>query len=413
MRGNTMVNINGKQWHELKSSDIQSVILEQDLDESFYFEFKDDRVAAKKVMEEVSAFANTFGGYIFIGISDDKQIEGCTYWNEQRIHVAMHDSITPTPSFDVKKFMCNTKTIYVIKVDEGTEPPYITSSGKIYERLSSGSFTIKDSVRLSQIYNKREQILAKTERKISIPPIHDDVNNIYGYIDIGFSMQLTDRQIAFDIFRKVDLKSVAKKMENTIHSFNMAHVGNSIVFTPGGLTTSKGQMPAHINNFLEIMADGSARMRILLINNDPNDFTVNMTYAAILIKTYKEVYTCVMGSLFPDKMAYAKKYESLTVLKQFNPTFLYDRAILEEYPDLKEENDRMLTATRKYQKLVGIDIVVTNDRIPKIGLYTIDKRNMEINDMAYTAESIVEQLFVSSFCAIGIIPTLEEEELNT
>lgn len=97
-----MVNINGKEWTKLEPLDIQRVISEQDFDESFYFEFKEDRVSNKKITEEISAFANTFGGYIFLGVSDDKQIEGCVDWNEQRIHTTIHDSITPTPSFDVK-----------------------------------------------------------------------------------------------------------------------------------------------------------------------------------------------------------------------------------------------------------------------------------------------------------------------
>lgn len=81
-----MVNINGKEWKKLEVPDIQAVISEQDFDESFYFEFKDDGVSTKKIAEEVSAFANTFGGYIFLGISDDKKIEGCVAWNEQRLH---------------------------------------------------------------------------------------------------------------------------------------------------------------------------------------------------------------------------------------------------------------------------------------------------------------------------------------
>ena len=99
-----MLNINGKEWHDLQASDIQNMLLEQDFEESFYFEFKDDMVSTKKLTEEVSAFANTFGGYILHGISDDRQIGGCTIWNEQKIHTTIHDSITPTPSFDVKKF---------------------------------------------------------------------------------------------------------------------------------------------------------------------------------------------------------------------------------------------------------------------------------------------------------------------
>ena len=59
-----MVNINGKEWMNLTPADIQSAISEIDFDESFYFELKDDRVSPKKMMEEVSAFSNTFGGYI-------------------------------------------------------------------------------------------------------------------------------------------------------------------------------------------------------------------------------------------------------------------------------------------------------------------------------------------------------------
>lgn len=43
-----MVNINGKEWAKLEPSDVQAVISEQDFDESFYFEFKDDRVSNKK-----------------------------------------------------------------------------------------------------------------------------------------------------------------------------------------------------------------------------------------------------------------------------------------------------------------------------------------------------------------------------
>lgn len=408
-----MVNINGKEWNMLESADIQAVMFEPDFDESFYFEFKDDKVKTKKFIEEVSAFANTFGGYIFIGISDDKQIEGCTNWNEQRIHTTIHDSITPTPSFDVKKFTCNTKIVYVVKIDEGAEPPYITNNGKIYERLSSGSFTIKDSVRLSQIYNKREQQLTKLEQKISIPPISEKTNNIYGYIDTGFALVLSDIQVALDAFNKVDLKTVAKKIVGKMHSFNLAYVGNSIVYTPGGLSTKSGQLPAHTNNFLEIMADGSAKMRILLLNNNENDLTVNMMFPEIILDLYKEVYTYIMGDLFPDKMAYAKKYESLTVRRQFHPTLIYDSTILEMHPDLQEKNKKMLAAAQSYQKVVGIDTVVTDDRIPKTGLYTIDKRQMEKWGVEYTFETIIDELFFSRFVGLGVTPTMEEDEINT
>lgn len=58
-----------------------------------------------------------------------------------------------------------------------------------------------------------------------------------------------------------------------------------------------------------------------------------------------------MGELFPNKMVYAKKYESLTVRRQFNPTVFFDEAILEIHPDWKEKNEKMIAATRKYRKI--------------------------------------------------------------
>ncbi len=403
-----MLNINGKEWNKLAASDIQAVILGQDFDESFYFELKDDKVSNKKLMEEVSAFANTFGGYIFLGVTDQKQIEGCTEWNEQRIHTTIHDSITPTPSFDVKRFTIGTDIVYVIRIDEGSEPPYITSSGKIYERLSSGSFVIKDSSKLSQIYNKREQLLAKMEQKISIPPVYENTNNIYGYIDSGFSLVASDVQVAIDIFNSANLEAIAKEKAKLTSSFSLSHIGNSIVFTPGGLSTQKGHLPANTNNFLEIMADGSARMRILLINNNQDDSSVNMMLPATILQSYKEIYTKVMGDLFPHKMAYAKKYESLTVRQQFQPVLFYEDYVLEIHPDWQEDNEKMLAALEKQREIFGTKTVITDDRIPKTGLYTIDKRQIELLGEAYNAESIIDELFYSRFATVGVVPVPEE-----
>lgn len=61
-----------KEWRKLTVIDIENVIKTEE--ESFYFEFKDDQVDTKKMAEEISALANTYGGYVFIGVSDDKEI---------------------------------------------------------------------------------------------------------------------------------------------------------------------------------------------------------------------------------------------------------------------------------------------------------------------------------------------------
>ena len=218
----------------------------------------------------------------------------------------------------------------------------------------------------------------------------------------------SDVQVALDTFNSVDLKLIAQEMSDLISSSSFSNIGNSIVYTPGGLSIQKGHLPAHTNNFLEIMTDGSARMRILLINNDQDDSSVNMMLPATILGAYKKIYTKIMGSLFPHKIAYAKKYEALTVRQQFQPVLFYDKFVLELHPDWEENNKKMLEARRSHRKVFGTTTVVTDDRIPKTGLYTIDKRQLELWGLEYTADSFIDELFFSRFTAMGVVPIPEE-----
>ena len=99
-----MIDINNTPWHKLTGDDIKALLGETD-GETFFFEFKKDDVRSEKIYKEISAFANTFGGYILIGIADDKSVVGCTNWTEQKVHNVIYNGITPLPDFDVKTFV--------------------------------------------------------------------------------------------------------------------------------------------------------------------------------------------------------------------------------------------------------------------------------------------------------------------
>jgi predicted HTH transcriptional regulator len=79
--------------------------------------------------------------------------------------------MTPIPNFDVKEFKIQDSLVLVIKIEEGAMPPYVTNRGEIYERVSSGSFPIRDSSKLTQLYNKRVDQLEKIKRKIELSDI--------------------------------------------------------------------------------------------------------------------------------------------------------------------------------------------------------------------------------------------------
>ena len=205
-----MININNKSWDEVSSIDIEH-LLSEEFEENCFFELKADDESPEKIAKEISSFANTYGGYILLGINDDKTIGGCEKWNEQRIHVTIHDSITPTPNFDVKKIKIGDKKIYVIKIEEGTIPPYITNKGEIYERISSGAFKIKDSIRLSQLSQKKDNQLKRIKEKIELDKIilsTNNSNNLCGYLDMGFSVVCSEKTTLQKNFYNLNLEKI-------------------------------------------------------------------------------------------------------------------------------------------------------------------------------------------------------------
>ena len=267
-----MVNINSKPWEELQFKDVQDYLSDPDSNENCFFEYKIDKVEPAKLVKEISAFANTYGGYIFLGVDDNKNIVGCTAWNEQRIHITIHNGITPTPQFDVKCFSADDKIIYVIKIEEGAMPPYITNKGDICERVSSGSCVVTESGKLNQMYHKRADQLLHIKSQIELPEVEAAKlpNNVFGYWDFGFSVVTSEQTNLQKNFYTIDLEPIAKYLREINPEFSITRVGYSYVFGMGSATvrTQNGKVvptAAGVHDFMEIMLDGSVRGRLLLI----------------------------------------------------------------------------------------------------------------------------------------------------
>ena len=404
-KGSKMVNINGKRWNELTDEDIKSAIL--DNDESFFFEYKEDDVQPKKIVEEISAFANTYGGYIFIGVADNKDITGCTEWNEQRIHITIHDSISPIPSFDVKKFdFSENKIVLVIKVDEGVEPPYMTNKGMIYERLSSGSFVIKDSSKLMQMFYKNESQIKKIEQKLGIPFISEKIGNVYGYIDVGFELKTSDTEAIYKKFREFSisqyLKQQVQKGKPVRH--RITRCGNTIILNIEGLSSDRGVMPAHVNTFAEYMIDGSVKFRTLIVKNTPQEGNVNMMYNLLTARQFEDFYKVIFGDILAEVFTGAKKYESLICIEQFYPRLYFGEYVAEEDSYFKEKDQKIQKLIMENSQYANKDIVLTNNRIPKNGFYNIERSQFDQEDYPMTLDNLVAELFESGFFRLGMVP---------
>jgi len=403
-----MININNKSWDKLRISDIHKLLSNTD-DETFFFEFKSDDETPAKLAKEVSAFSNTYGGYILLGVNNDKTIGGCVKWTEQRIHTTIHDSITPVPNFDVKKFKSSGTVVLVIKIEEGAMPPYITNKGQIFERVSSGSFPINDSGKLSQLYTKRQEQLIRIKNKIELDKIRADSaysSNLCGYLDLGFSVVCSEITNFQRTFYEFDFNPISEYLKSISPDFSVSRLGHSVLISIGrvSLTTGNGNetlMDAGVHNFIEIMCDGSVRSRIILTAT-PNETKVDISSILHLYSIFKQVYIKIFGSNILKIFIYAQKYERLTVIKQFVPYYNF------QYGEDERVDSVFGNYLIEHKNKYGNNLMIESSRLPKNDYAIIDKRLFNAYGLKYDTDNLVQELFLSAYFNLGYIDPMKE-----
>lgn len=401
-----MLNINNVEWSKVTGGDVKAQIEKTDVAENFFYEFKSARESTSKMMKEVSAFSNTFGGYIFIGVEDDKTISGCGAWTEERLHTTIHDTITPTPIFDVKEFEIDAQSILVIRIEEGLMPPYIVNDGRIYERVSSGSYPINDAAKLNQLITKRREFDERVAEKIELEPIDDKSKwcpeNLCAYIDVGFynicrdEMKLIIRQDEDKILEKV-----AAVISEETDEFDISIIGNRILITLFYSTAHDGNgnevpLGSGIQNFIEIMNDGSVRLRIMLFTLGDKQHA-SITEIVTFLYIFQKIYLTIVGDDFDKKFVCARKYEKLTVLRQFIPYYYLDETNPDEVRAVFDQLEE--THTMKY----GKKHISIGNRFPSSGYFLFDKDIFDRTQIEWNTNNIVHELVNTVYRNLGFV----------
>lgn len=409
-----MIGINGKTWDEVQADDIKTILEKTQgddsiFDESVFFELKSDDVSNIKLVNEICAFANTFGGYLFLGINDDCSIGNCSNWNEQKVHTTIHDSITPIPYIDVKRFEIDGNTIYIIKVEEGIIPPYITREGKIFCRLSSGSFVVKDAISISQLIDKRRDTMQKVADRIEMDPIDTNSilipSNLCAYIDVGFSVTQTESSVKqYERINTAKYENIVPYLQNVLPEYGISKVGTSLFFTIGNNSgkTNDGKhtimLNSGIQNFMELMQDGSVKYRLLLSCDQESETNLcSITGINVCIDAFVRIYKTIMGRNFCQRFISAYKYQKLTVLKQFHPYYF-----LNDNNDINMRN-KIHNIEKTHKEKYGNNSIVLGNRWPTTNFTLIDREFLTKCSIPYTSDSIMGLLFSCVYSNLGFI----------
>lgn len=138
----------------------------RDVAEGWYVEYKSTAPNASRLAKSLSAFANQYGGYLFIGVEQDERRQAAAFPGiplselasvEQRIQQAVAQHVTPVAHYEVRSIrgpsaeigLSPDRAIVIVRVREGEEAPYLHSSGKVYRRVGDGSDPVAETDRAS------------------------------------------------------------------------------------------------------------------------------------------------------------------------------------------------------------------------------------------------------------------------
>ena len=125
--------------------------------EGWYVEYKEKLVSNRDLAKSLSAFANQYGGWLFLGVKEDAQdnvaasFPGILDSEIQSVLDSLRNSakdlLNPTVYYNVRKFegpigsigLPAGRTIVVVQIPEGPNSPYIHNDGRIYRRVGDSS----------------------------------------------------------------------------------------------------------------------------------------------------------------------------------------------------------------------------------------------------------------------------------
>ncbi len=90
----------------------------------------------KSWCKSVSAFANTFGGVLIFGVSNDNQVIGLSTpeIDAEKISEIIKERLEPVPKFRLLfQKTCEGKTLLLLDISKGEETPYYYTGDGVYE----------------------------------------------------------------------------------------------------------------------------------------------------------------------------------------------------------------------------------------------------------------------------------------
>jgi len=176
---------------ELTELTVHDLVALAEAAEGWYLEYKAESPSSSSIAKSISAFANTYGGWLFYGVrekSKEQPVAGDFPGIPrsevdpllQRMRQASANHVTPSPHFDFTVLwgpcepikLTEDRAVICIRVPWSPIAPHVHKDGRIYRRVSDGSEPKPESDRfvLDQLWRRADDIRKEYERWIDKDP---------------------------------------------------------------------------------------------------------------------------------------------------------------------------------------------------------------------------------------------------
>ena len=265
---------------DLQANDLVSL---RGVEESWYVEYKRQMIEPRKLAKALAAFANTYGGWLFIGVEEPgadnstecpgilaEEVEGAVH----RLRNTAAANVNPIPFFRstvipgpcTEMGLGEGKAVIAIEIPRSITAPHVHRDGRIYVRVDDGSEVPEsDRFLLDQLWRRGEPTRESVRRWIEQDPTFDDSEALSPYIRVLLCIDPWGQ-------RRLHLPMTLPELRKTLST--EAKVTFDVLFptNDGFLVRQVGTNPPRQHGLMwRIKRDLSADLLVPLPKYQPND----------------------------------------------------------------------------------------------------------------------------------------------
>ena len=243
--------------------------------EGWYVEYKEMPIGRAEIAKSLSAFANQYGGWFFLGVAENRTTHTADRFPGiptssvpdalESIRNATKDLLHPSVFYDYKVIdgpvdlidLPNGQSVIAIQIPQGPATPYVHNNGRIYRRIgdSSDPVHITDRAEVDLLSQRRQAMVAQLEGRVRRSPRISDLEKRLTYVHLHIlsdPYEILGHRYDSDlqVFSEI-MKGDLLPFDNTFHSHEgfVARQGGSNI---GGMRSLTWEFSRHCHSLISI-----------------------------------------------------------------------------------------------------------------------------------------------------------------